>query len=116
MKLNGPVSKTTPAVVLTDVSGRRGTPPRSPATGEFEGMVPLFTRSPSAGSKMVEMLNPFCCPGVGARNPVLTLARTKPARAETLPLVVVPKSSKFSMRTADPKVQPPSGSFSSRSP
>ena len=79
-------------------------------------MVPLFTRSPSAGSKMVAMLKPFCWPGVGARKPLLTLARTKPTRAETLPLVVVPKSSKRSTRTADPMVQSPSAPFSSTSP
>ena len=68
-------------------------------------MEPLFTRSPSAGSKMVEMLKPFCCPGVGARNPLLTLARTKWKRPESLLFIVVPKSSKCSMRTAEPTVQ-----------
>ena len=40
-----------------------GAPAEQPRPPEkFEGMVPL---------------NPFCCPGVGARNPVLTLARAK---------------------------------------
>ena len=68
-----------------------------------------------AGSKTVEMLKPFCWPGVGARNPLLTLARTKAKRAETLPLVVVPKSSKCSTRSAPPTVQSPSTSLTSRS-
>ena len=79
-------------------------------------MVPLFTRSPSAGSKMVEMLNPFCWPGVGARNPLLTLARTKPTRPESLLFIVGPKSSKCSIRTADPSVQLSSAPVSSMSP
>ena len=54
---------------------------------------------------MVEMLNPFCWPGVGARNPLLRLARKKPTRADSLPFTVVPKSSNLSIRTADPIVQ-----------
>ena len=37
------------------------------------------------------MWTPCCCPGVGARKPVLTLPRTKATRPDTLPLVVVPK-------------------------
>ena len=47
------------------------------ATGETDGIVPLLKRSLRAGSKTVDMLKPFCWPGVGARNPLLTLARTK---------------------------------------
>ena len=79
-------------------------------------MTALLTRSPTVGSNQLEMLNPFCCPGVGARNPLLTLPRTKPSRPEALPFVVVPKSSKFSTRTAPPRVHAPSGSVTSRSP
>ena len=65
---------------------------------------------------MVEMLKPFCWPGVGARNPLLTLARTKAKRAEILPLVVAPKSSKCSKRSALPIVYSSSGSLISTSP
>ncbi len=79
-------------------------------------MVPLFTRSPRAGSNWVEMLKPFCWPGIGARNPLLTLARTKPKRPESLLFIVVPKSSKCSTRTAVPSVQSVSAPFSSTSP
>ena len=69
----------------------------------------------------VVTLKAFCWPGVGARKPVLTAARSEnesvsPARAEILPFVVVPKSSKFSTRTAVPTVQRPPGSSNSRSP
>ena len=68
------------------------------------------------GSNQLEMLKPCCWPGVGARNPLLTLARTKRKRPDTLPFVVVPKSSKFSMRTAVPSVQARSAPLTSRSP
>ena len=68
-------------------------------------MVPLLTRSPSVGSKMVEMLKPSCSLGVGARKPLLTFARTKPKRPESSLFIVLPKSSKCSMRTAVPSVQ-----------
>ena len=64
----------------------------------------------------VVTLNAFCCPGVGARNPVLTAARSEndsvtPPRTDTLPLVVEPKSLKFSNRAAVPTVQRPSASL-----
>ena len=79
-------------------------------------MTALLTRSPTVGSNQLEMLNPFCCPGVGARNPVLTLPRRNLNRPDTLPFVVVPKSSKFSTRTAVPSVQSLSMPDTSRSP
>ena len=39
-------------------------------------MVPLFTKSPIEKSNSVVTLNAFCWPGVGARKPLLTAART----------------------------------------
>ena len=62
-------------------------------------MVPLFTRSIRVGSYWVLTLNAFCWPGVGARNPVLALARTAAAgasltRPDSLPLTAAPKSAK----------------------
>ena len=78
-------------------------------------MTPLLIRSPSTGSNQLVMLNAFCWPGVGARKPVLTPARTKPTRADTLPLSVVPKSSNSSTRTAVPTVQSSSMSVASTS-
>ena len=66
---------TAPAAWLTDRSGSSGTPPRRPATTDVDGIVPLLTRSISAWSYSVETLNAFCWPGVGARKPLLMLAR-----------------------------------------
>ena len=68
-------------------------------------MVPLLTRSPSVGSKMVKMLKPFCCPGFGARKPLLTLARTKPKRPESSLFIVLPKS--VEVLDADRRAQRP---------
>ena len=70
---------------------------------------------------MVEMLKAFCCPGVGARNPVLAAPRSanpsdRLTRPAIFPLTVVPKSEKRSTRPATPRVQAPSGSRNSRSP
>ena len=85
----------------------------------MDGTTPLLVNCPPM--KAVVTLNAFCCPGVGARNPVLTAARNENAscsatRVETLPFVVVPKSLKFSKRSAVPSVQRPPGSSNSRSP
>ena len=67
-------------------------------------MVPLLTRSRRCRSNWVDTLNAFCCPGVGARKPVLRLPRkAKPSarakRAASLPFRVAPKSSKSSKRS-----------------
>ena len=112
---------TVPPVKLTERSGSSGSPPRSRATRDVDGMVPLFTRSISVWSYWVVTLKAFCCPGVGARNPVLALARRAAAgasrkRPDSLPLVAVPKSSKFSTRRALPRVHASSPPRTSRSP
>ena len=85
----------------------------------MEGTTPLLVNWPPMNA--VVTLNAFCCPGVGARNPVLTAARSEndsvtPPRTDTLPLVVEPKSLKFSNRAAVPTVQRPSASLASMSP
>ena len=64
---------------MTERSGCSGSPPRSSATREVDGMVPLLTRSISSWSYSVETLNACCWPGVGARKPLLALARSATA-------------------------------------
>ena len=59
---------------MTDVSRRRGTPPRSPATGEFEGMVPLFNEIAGgpgglpAGPRPAQVREALAGGGLRARN------------------------------------------------
>ena len=84
-------------------------------------MVPLLTRSISSWSYSVETLKAFCWPGVGARKPLLALARRAAPpvsrnQPESLPFVVVPKSSKSSRRSALPRVQASSAPRTSTSP
>ena len=110
---------TTPVLRLMEVSGWSCPPPRATATAEVDGTTPLFVNCPPMNA--VVTLNACCCPGVGARNPLLTAPRTEttsvsPTRAESLPFVVVPKSSKYSDRMAVPTVHWPPGSLNSTSP
>ena len=88
------------------------------ATAEVDGTTPWLVSCPPM--KAVVTLNACCCPGVGARNPVLTAPRSAAMpvslrRPETLPLTVVPKSSKSSNRTAVPSFHRP-GLVNSTSP
>ena len=61
----------------------------------MDGTTPWLVNCPPTNA--VVTLNAFCCPGVGARNPLLTAPRSASVsvnsrRAETLPFVVRPKS------------------------
>ena len=115
-----PASAIAPAVKFSEVSGCRPCPPRKAATLEFEGIVPRLTNSPVVGSNCVDTLKAFCWPGVGARKPVLALARTaKPsataARAAVFQLRVLPKSAKRSKRRAPAQMKRSSASETSTS-
>ena len=77
MNVKGPVSTTSPAVVLIDVSGSSGWPPRSCAARKVDGTLALSTSCSVSGSIVVCTFSVFCWPGVGARKPVLTPPRTE---------------------------------------
>ena len=49
-RLNGPSSYTAPIAMFTDFSAVSDSPPKFIASGEVDGIVPLFVRSMIAGS------------------------------------------------------------------
>ena len=96
----GALSQTTPTEALVERSGLSALPPNASPTGLDGAIVATMDscRSSPEPAFFEVALMAFACPGVGARKPVLRLPRiarfgASSTRLESLPLVVLPKSS-----------------------